>query len=80
MIESTRLNPPAVLLFKLKQVCGMSAADLGVLLMSAPLSSAVACAVPVGAPLPLIGGPYGILAAGAAYGGFLLFKRLKNHR
>ena len=32
------------------------------------------------APAPLIGvtGPFGLLAAGAAYGGYLLFKRLKN--
>lgn len=34
----------------------------------------------VGAPTPLIGltGPYGLLAAGAAWGGYLLYKRLKN--
>ena len=34
----------------------------------------------VGGPAPLIGvtGPYGLLAAGVAYGGYLLFKRLKN--
>jgi hypothetical protein len=31
-------------------------------------------------PAPLIGvtGPVGLLAAGAAYGGYLLFKRLKD--
>jgi hypothetical protein len=34
----------------------------------------------MGVPAPLIGvtGPFGVLAAGAAYGGYLLFKRLKN--
>jgi hypothetical protein len=34
----------------------------------------------MGVPAPLIGitGPYGVLAAGVAYGGFLLFNRLKS--
>jgi hypothetical protein len=34
----------------------------------------------MGTPVPLIGvtGPYGLMAAGVAYGGYRLFKRLKN--
>jgi hypothetical protein len=34
----------------------------------------------VGIPSPLIGatGPYGLMAAAVAYGGYLLFKRIKN--
>jgi hypothetical protein len=35
------------------------------------------CAIP--APLIGVTGPYGLLAAGVAYGGYLLFKRM-NHR
>jgi hypothetical protein len=33
-----------------------------------------------GGPAPLVGvtGPFGLLAAGAAYGGYLLYKRLNN--
>lgn len=44
--------------------------------MSVEPSWAVVCA----APAPLIGvtGPYGLLAAGAVYGGYLLFKRLRH--
>ncbi len=34
----------------------------------------------IGAPAPLVGvtGPVGILAAGVAYGGYLLFRRYRN--
>ena len=34
----------------------------------------------IGAPAPLIGvtGPVGIVAAGVAYGGYLLFRRYRN--
>ena len=34
----------------------------------------------VGVPAPLVGvtGPVGLLVAGTAYGGYLLFKRYKN--
>jgi len=35
----------------------------------------------VGAPAPLVGvsGPYGIVAAGVAYGGYLLFRRYRDY-
>jgi hypothetical protein len=60
---------------RLERVCGAGSAAIGVLLVTATSSFA---GVP--APAPLIGltGPYGILAAGAAFGGFLLYKKLKN--
>jgi hypothetical protein len=34
----------------------------------------------VGAPAPLVGvtGPFGLLAAGAAYGGYLVYRRFQN--
>ena len=59
----------------LERVCGAGSAAIGVLLVTATSSFA---GVP--APAPLIGltGPYGILAAGAAFGGFLLYKKLRN--
>jgi hypothetical protein len=55
--------------------CGVGFPVLAALIMSVGPSWA---GFPV--PTPLIGvtGPYGLLAAGAAYGGYLLFKRLKN--
>lgn len=34
---------------------------------------------PVPAPLVGVTGPFGLLAAGAAYGGYLLYKRFQNH-
>jgi hypothetical protein len=36
----------------------------------------------IGAPAPLVGvtGPVGIVAAGVAYGGYLLYKRFRDHR
>ena len=34
--------------------------------------------VPVPAPLLGVTGPFGLLAAGAAYGGYLLYKRYQN--
>ena len=62
-----------------KRACGIVAAGFAVLLSGAPLSLAIAGTT---APGPLIGftGPYGILAAGIGYGGYLLFKRFKNPR
>ena len=35
----------------------------------------------IGAPAPLVGvtGPYGIAAAGIAYGGYWLFRRYRDH-
>jgi hypothetical protein len=61
-----------------KRAYGLGAAGLAALLISAAFSSAVAGIN--SAPAPLIGvmGPYGLLAAGVAYGGFRLFQRLKN--
>jgi hypothetical protein len=57
----------------------VGAAGIGMALLSATPSLAAPCIVI--APSPLIGvtGPYGILAAGIGYGGYLLFKRLKSH-
>jgi hypothetical protein len=48
-------------------------AALGVLTISTVPSWAIACA----APAPVIGvtGPYGLVIAGAVYGGYLLYKR-----
>jgi hypothetical protein len=59
-----------------ERVCCAGAAGCAMVLLSATPSLAVACV----APAPLIGvtGPYGILAAGIGYGGYLLYKRLKN--
>ena len=60
----------------LKRACGLGSAAIGILLVGVTPSSALVCA----APAPLIGvtGPYGIAAAAVAYGGFLVYKKLKN--
>jgi hypothetical protein len=57
------------------RACGVGFPVLAALIMSVGPSWAG-----MGVPTPLIGltGPYGLLAAGAAYGGYLLFKWLKN--
>jgi hypothetical protein len=57
------------------RACGVGFSVLAVVVMSAGPSWAGA-----GGPAPLIGvtGPFGLLAAGAAYGGYLIYKRLKN--
>jgi hypothetical protein len=34
---------------------------------------------PVPAPLVGVAGPYGLIVAGAAYGGYLLYRRFQNH-
>jgi hypothetical protein len=59
----------------LSRACGVGFPVLAALIISVGPGWA-GCAVPT----PLIGvtGPYGLLAAGAAYGGYLLFKQLKN--
>jgi hypothetical protein len=60
----------------LKHACGLGSAAFGILLISVTSSSALVCA----APAPLIGvtGPYGVAAAAVAYGGYLVYKKLKN--
>ena len=60
----------------LKRASGAGSAAIGILLLTATAS--FACAVPT--PTPLIGvtGPYGIAAAAVAYGGFLIYRKLKN--
>jgi hypothetical protein len=60
----------------LRRACGLGSAAIGMLLISATSSFAIVCA----APAPLIGvtGPYGIAAAAVAYGGFLVYRKLKN--
>ena len=57
------------------RACGVGFPVLATLIISAGPSLA---GTP--GPAPLVGatGPFGLLAAGAAYGGYLLFKRLKN--
>ena len=59
----------------LKLACGLSCATLAVL-MAGVSQSWAGCA----APAPLIGitGPYGIAAAAIAYGGFLVYKKVKQ--
>ena len=48
--------------------------------LSALLLSAAPCWAGFPVPAPLVGvtGPFGLLAAGAAYGGYLLFKRFRD--
>ena len=48
--------------------------------LSVLLLSAAPCWAGAPGPAPLIGvtGPFGLLAAGAAYGGYLLFKRFRD--
>jgi hypothetical protein len=66
----------------MKQLQGMflGGSSLGVLSLPALLISAAPCWAGVPVPAPLVGvtGPVGLLAAGAAYGGYLLFKRFRN--
>jgi hypothetical protein len=52
----------------------------GGILISALLLSVSPSLAGIGAPAPLIGvtGPVGIVAAGVAYGGYLLFRRYRN--
>jgi hypothetical protein len=49
--------------------------------LSALLFAAEPCRAGMPVPAPLVGvtGPFGLLAAGAAYGGYLLFKRFRDH-
>jgi hypothetical protein len=60
----------------LKRACGTGSLAIGTLLVTATASFAGVAP----APAPLIGvtGPYGMLAAGIAYGGFVVYKKLKN--
>ena len=48
--------------------------------LSALLLGAGPCWAGMPLPAPLIGvtGPFGLLAAGAAFGGYLLYKRFRN--
>jgi hypothetical protein len=59
-----------------EHACCVGGAGIAMVLLSATPSLAISCV----APAPLIGvtGPYGILAAGIGYGGYLLYKRLKH--
>ena len=51
----------------------------GVLISALLLSAGPGWAgMPVPAPLVGVTGPYGIAAAGIAYGGYLLFRRYRN--
>jgi hypothetical protein len=58
------------------RACGASLAGIVALLLSAAPCWAGLCGIP--APLIGVTGPYGLLAAGVAYGGYHLFTRLKN--
>jgi hypothetical protein len=58
--------------------CGfLRACCLGVVALIASAGPTWA-GVPVPAPLLGVTGPFGLLAAGAAYGGYLLYKRYQN--
>ena len=58
------------------RACGIGFSGLSILALGAGPSWA---GVPLPAPLVGVTGPFGLLAAGAAYGGYLLFKRFRNH-
>jgi hypothetical protein len=60
----------------LGRTCCIGLAVIPALVMCVDPSWAIVCA----APAPLIGitGPYGLLAAGVVYGGYLLFKRFRH--
>jgi hypothetical protein len=60
---------------RLKRACGTGSLAIGTLLVTATASFA---GVPAPAPLIGVTGPYGMLAAGIAYGGFVVYKKLKN--
>lgn len=45
------------------------------MVLAAAPDRAIACAVPAPAPMIGVTGPYGLILAGAAYGGYLLYKR-----
>jgi hypothetical protein len=57
--------------------CRVGLSSFSVLIISVGPSWA---GLPVPAPLAGVTGPVGLLAAGAAYGGYLLFKRFRNRR
>ena len=59
----------------LEHTCCVGFAAMGMLLFTVPASSST-----MAAPAPLIGvtGPYGIAAAAVVYGGFLVYRKLKN--
>jgi hypothetical protein len=61
---------------RLERACGVGSAAIGILLVTATASFAGTFATP--APLIGLTGPYGIAAAAVAYGGFLVYKKLKN--
>ena len=52
----------------------------GVLGSAALLAAVPAAMAGVGVPAPLVGvtGPFGLLAIGAAYGGYLVYRRFQN--
>ena len=54
------------------RACGLSVSGIALLVMSMGPTWAGA---PVPAPLVGVTGPFGLLAAGASYGGYLLYKR-----
>jgi hypothetical protein len=58
------------------RACGASLSGFSILILGSAPSWA---GVPVPAPLVGVTGPVGLLAAGAAYGGYLLFKRFRNN-
>jgi hypothetical protein len=59
----------------LLQGCGTGLLGFSILILSAGSSWA---GMPIPAPLVGVTGPVGLLAAGAAYGGYLLYKRFRN--
>jgi hypothetical protein len=60
---------------KFSRACCVSLSGVAALMFSVGPSWA---GLPVPAPLVGVTGPFGLLAAGAAYGGYLLYKRYQN--
>ena len=63
-------------IYGFRRTCGAGLAGIATLLLSTAPCWAGICGIP--APLIGVTGPYGLLAAGVAYGGYHLFTRLKN--
>jgi hypothetical protein len=70
------LNSGGFLMNGNSRIVAIGAGLASVLLLGVGPSWAGACAVP--APLIGVTGPYGIVAAGVAYGGYYLFRRYRN--
>jgi hypothetical protein len=61
---------------RISRACYVGLSSVSALIIS--VGPSWAGKVPVPAPLAGVTGPVGLLAAGAAYGGYLLYKRFRN--